>query len=91
MIFQLIELMKLVKQRIGNTPIGNVVVTIPVYLTYDYDNFGSTAKKVDVKVTFSSNVADDSTEGDDTTTEGGDSNTGNSNGADDLLDDSMGI
>ena len=70
---------------------SDVVVTIPVYLTYDYDNFGSTAKKVDVKVTFSSNVADDSTEGDDTTTEGGDSNTGNSNGADDLLDDSMGI
>ena len=31
---------------------SNVVVTIPVYVGYEYDNYGSTAKKVEVKVTF---------------------------------------
>jgi hypothetical protein len=70
--------------------LSDVVVTIPVYLTYDYDNAGSTAKKVEVKVTFKPGVADDTTpEGGNTTPEG--EGNDDSNGADDLLDNDMGI
>jgi hypothetical protein len=69
--------------------LSDVVVTVPVYLTYDYDNFGSTAKKVDVKVTFKPGVADDTTpEGGNTTPEG-DDNTGGKTDADYVGDDDM--